>query len=219
MTGERTPMHDSAKSDDDDISLREHMQRQMDFLREGAMSRLALEREHTDERVDALQEFMDRILTEHDRRYEQRFVAQEQAVGLALARVDKEFHEHLEGVRVETHAALDAADKAIHKSEVSIEKRFDGVNEFRQQLSDQAASFMPRKESDVRMDALTEKIDANGERLNALQLQVTSRLDLTQGATTGSRLTTSNLYAAIGALGGILVIIIILANQFLNKTP
>jgi len=174
MTGERTPANN--RNTDDEISLREHMQRQLD-----------VERNHTDETLDASEEFLKRLILEHDRRYEQRFVAQEQAVMVALARVDKEFHKHIRSVREETHAALMAADKAILKSEVSIEKRFDGVNAFRQQLAEQALSFMPRKEADVRMDALTEKIDSNLDRLNALQLQLSSRLDLSQGQQTGGR--------------------------------
>lgn len=219
----------------------EAFQRQLDAILLGAQTRLNMEREHTDEMIEAtrvlfaqrvddlarrLDDRIDMHLTvsrdhieERDKRHDQRFAAQEQATSLALARVDKEFHEHLISVREETHAALDAADKAIHKSELSIEKRFDNVNEFRAQLADQASSFMPRKESDVRMDAITEKIDVNAERLNALQLQMSSRLDLTQGQATGSRITTANLYAGIAALGAILTIIIILANQFLNTTP
>lgn len=219
----------------------ESFQRQLDAILLGAQTRLNMEREHTDEMIEAtrvlfeqrVNDLAKRIderidfhlavsrdsLDERDKRHEQRFAAQELAVSLALARVDKEFHEHLVSARQETHAALDSADKAIHKQELAIEKRFDGVNEFRAQLSDQAQTFMPRKESDVRMDAITEKIDVNAERLNALQLQLSSRLDLNQGQAAGQRLTTSNLYAAVGALGGILTIIIIIATLFLNKTP
>ncbi len=42
--------------------------------------------------------------------------------------------------------ALQAAEKAVLKAETASEKRFEGVNEFRQTLSDQAANFVTRKE-------------------------------------------------------------------------
>ncbi len=180
-------------------------QRQIDVIRETGEGRIKIEREHTNEAVDATRELLINIIEERETRYEQRFAAQEQAVKLALDRVDKEFHEHIRSVREETSAALMSADKAILKSEVSIEKRFDGFNATRQQLADQASSFMPRKEADVRMDALTEKIDTNAERMNTFQLQLSSRLDLTQGQTTGGkeavqekRASNSAVYATIG---------------------
>ena len=227
MAGERTPSSQSgpngfSSSSDDEISLREHMQRQIDVFRSGAQIRIAEEREHTDEKIASTKELLEKVVAdlafrlderftvaikmttdrdiEKDKRYDQRFQAQEQAVQLALARVDKEFHEHLQSVREETSAALDAADKAINKSEVSIEKRFDAVNEFRAQLADQASSFMPRKESDVRMDAVTEKIDANANRINELQLRMTSRLDINQGQVAGGREAIMDKRTANGAV-------------------
>lgn len=110
--------------------------------------------------VDAALATHDKMLTEMDRRYEQRFHAQEGATALALARVDKEFHEHLAQVRAETHAALEAADKAIAKAESATEKRFEGVNEFRAQLADQTRTFIPRTESISRHERTAEQIEA-----------------------------------------------------------
>lgn len=40
------------------------------------------------------------------------------------------------------------AKEAVTKAEVATEKRFEGVNEFRSQLGDQARTFMPRAESE-----------------------------------------------------------------------
>jgi hypothetical protein len=57
-------------------------------------------------------------------------------------------------------AALEAAEKAVVKAEVASEKRFDAVNEFRQQLSDQAATFMPRNEAEVSLNRNAELIGA-----------------------------------------------------------
>jgi hypothetical protein len=63
--------------------------------------------------------------------------------------------------------ALAASDKAVQKAEVANEKRFDSVNEFRAQLTDQAATFMPRHEAEARWNGLAEKIDDLKERLGA----------------------------------------------------
>lgn len=55
---------------------------------------------------------------------EQRFKAQEQAVAFALA----------------------SAEKAVTKAELAAEKRFESVNEFRNQLKDQTGTFITRNE-------------------------------------------------------------------------
>jgi len=44
------------------------------------------------------------------------------------------------------NAALNAQKEAVLKSEAANEKRFEGVNEFRGQLKDQAATFITRSE-------------------------------------------------------------------------
>ena len=65
-----------------------------------------------------------KIMDERDLRYQQRFDAQTLAIKDALL----------------------AAEKAVTKAEVATERRFEGVNEFRQTLSDQAAKFITRTE-------------------------------------------------------------------------
>ena len=56
-------------------------------------------------------------------------------------------------------AALAAAEKANDKADTATEKRFEGVNEFRDQLKDQAATFITRVEVDARDRGLNSKID------------------------------------------------------------
>ena len=65
-------------------------------------------------------------------------------------------------------AALVSAEKAVTKAENASEKRFEGVNEFRKTLSDQASTFIPRGEYDTAYDALTGRVAANAERVAAL---------------------------------------------------
>jgi hypothetical protein len=87
-------------------------------------------------------------------------------------------------------AALQAQKEATTKAETAAERRFESVNEFRAQLSDQANTFMPRLEAEQR-------IAQNAEKLSALE----GRVNKTDGRATGI----SGLYAAVIAGLGILV--------------
>jgi len=87
--------------------------------------------------VDTVYAHLRAVSDERDLRYGQRFVAQEKAV----------------------EAALTSAKEAVDKAETAATRRFESVNEFRAQLADQAATFMPRLEAEQRMSQLSEKID------------------------------------------------------------
>ena len=104
--------------------------------------------------VDSLKEFVFAILVEKDMRYEQRFTAQQIALRDALVAQEKA-----------VQAALLAAQDAVNKAETAAEKRFDAVNEFRAQLADQAATLMPRQETQVLLDGLAERIDQQSKRI------------------------------------------------------
>jgi hypothetical protein len=89
------------------------------------------------------------VMNERDRLYAERDTARKTAVDAALVAQEKA-----------TSVAMAAADRANSKAELANEKRFEGVNEFRGQLSDQAATFLPRAEAAARFEALTEKVEA-----------------------------------------------------------
>jgi hypothetical protein len=103
-------------------------------------------------------------------------------------------------------AAFDASNKAIEKSETASEKRFASVNEFRQTLTDQATTFLPRQEADRVTASNAEKIQALTDRLN--------RMDA-QGE--GSKITMGKLSAMLAAGGTIISIVIVLMNQYVNS--
>lgn len=63
--------------------------------------------------------------------------------------------------------ALNAADRAVLKSEVASDKRFDSVNEFRESLNDQNRTLMPRAEAEQAMRGMAEKIDELTKRIAA----------------------------------------------------
>lgn len=87
--------------------------------------------------------------------------------------------------------------EAIRKAESATEKRFEGVNEFRHTLSDQAARFMSRDEAIARLD----RHDADITAIN-------KRLDLTQGSSSGLDKAWGYVIGAVGLAGGIIAIVI-----------
>ena len=113
------------------------------------------------------------------------FLAQQTAMKTAFDAADKA-----------VAAALESAEKAVTKAEAAAEKRFESVNEFRQQLTDQAATFVSRTEYTVNHATLNDKFDAEAkrttERISAIELRLTSRLDLSQGAGAGIRETATD---------------------------
>jgi hypothetical protein len=94
-----------------------------------------------DTKITALRELVD----ERDRRYEDRFNAVDEKTTLALS----------------------TSKEANNKSEAATEKRFDSHNEFRGQLKDQAATFMPRAEADARFKSIEEKIEDSKNKTHA----------------------------------------------------
>lgn len=89
------------------------------------------------------------------------------------AHIDQRFVDQDRAVQ----AALQAAEKAVTKAEVAAEKRFDSVNEFRATLQDQASTFMPRAEAEIRVSSLQDKVDLNTEFVNRTGGENAGRLD------------------------------------------
>lgn len=99
-------------------------------------------------------------------------------------------------------AALAAADKNIDKVALAIDKRFDGVNEFRKTLSDQTSKFITRDEYYAAHQALIDKIDG-----------VIVRIAAQEGTNKGSELTKTNVVAYLTISVAILGVIVLWANH------
>ena len=97
----------------------------------------------------SLRDFIQHVLDERNARYEQRFAAHEATLHAAIA-TQKEA----------ISAALTVAKERWEKSEASSETRFKGQNEFRLQLTDQAATFVRRTEVEQIAHALDAKVAA-----------------------------------------------------------
>jgi|KBSMisStandDraft_5_1062788.scaffolds.fasta_scaffold71001_6 hypothetical protein len=99
----------------------------------------------------------------------------------------------LEAVKEQSNAAMQAAAKAIDKAELATERRFEGVNEFRQTLSDQARTFMNREEYAIGHRALEQKVD-----------DLKARMDSGEGKSTGIGQSWGLIVGAVGIIYGVL---------------
>jgi len=85
------------------------------------------------------------LLEEMDKRYEQHFKLLKTLIG----EVDKRYQERFAAQEIATDKATSALDTRLEK-----------MNEIRQQLGDQAATFLPRVEAEQRFEALSEKLES-----------------------------------------------------------
>lgn len=143
--------------------------------------------------LETLRQHLLLLLDERAKSTDQRFTDQERAVAAALASAEKA-----------VTAALVAADRAVAKAELAADKRFDAVNEFRGQLSDQASSFLSRNEYAAQHKSLEDKVQALTDRINS-----------SQGKIEGTQLSKANLYAGLAAVATALGIVVLLANNVL----
>lgn len=184
-----------------------HLQRQLDDLRVALDARYATQIKTVETAFLAQQTAMQTAFQAADKAVVTALQAAEKAVDVKQTASDREFHEHLEQVRHENQLAFINSDKAIAaaltsqkeavaKAEASVDKRLEGMNEFRKQLGDQAATFISRKEDDARqaeaharIGSLTERIalDASrfADRIAEVENRLTSRLDLMAGQQDG----------------------------------
>lgn len=237
MPGERTA--DSTPpskkgSSDDDISLREHMQRQLDVIRATAADevghaivffnrRLDDLETHLNERYERQCAEKDKAWFDHREATKTAFDAAQEATKTAFDAANRSIsttmlttQQAIDKVEHALEERFNAQARALDKAEAAADKRFESVNEFRAQLSDQARSFMPRTEAEVRWTALHDRMEQNAQRIQALQLQLTSRLDLSQGAATGGDKAIMDKRTANGAVlalvgMGITVVLAVLA--------
>lgn len=99
-------------------------------------------------------------------------------------------------------AALQAAKEAVNKAEAANEKQFEAANNVKATFSGELARKLDRTEYNSNHKALEDKIDA-----------LTDRMNRTDGVTSGGQINMSKIYAAVGAVGVILGIIIVLKDR------
>jgi hypothetical protein len=207
-------------------TLREHLLQkladQRDALRQQILDqRDAFQQQLTDLRGAYQQQLAD--LQGSDRQHvadmremlNERYATQTKALDAAFLAQQTAMRTALEAAEKAVATALTSAEKAVAKAEVAADKRFESVNEFRQQLSDQTATFPTRNEVNTRLDAIRSDTDRNQQRIGELELRLTSRLDLTQGTAAGADFSRSeyrlNVNTVLQALAVIAAAVIVFA--------
>lgn len=88
---------------------------------------------------------------------------------LWIERMEIFYSRRFEDLDAKTTLALAAADKAVTKAEIATEKRFEGVNEFRSTLADQAARLMPREEAISKFSTFEKDISSLDKEIQKLR--------------------------------------------------
>ena len=137
------------------------------------------------------------------------FVAAQLATIIALIEAQqKQTDMRFDAMDRQVKAAFESSQRAIDKADEATEKRFEGVNEFRSALSDQATRFVTNDQ----LHALQDKLEASSQRNREDIGKLTTRMNLREGEDTGSRLTYANMAVLLGVTGGVVGTIIVLVN-------
>lgn len=122
---------------------------------------------YTKDRFNELEKRLDDRFAAQEKAVQSAFVAQQEshnvfvrATELNLDSRDKFLTALAAEREKQVITAFAAAKEAVAKAETSTERRFEGVNEFRAQLSDQASTFMPRREFEVQHGSLSQEVDS-----------------------------------------------------------
>ena len=113
-----------------------------------------------------------------------------------------------EAMKEQVDAAFAASQAAIDKADIATEKRFEGVNEFRAALSDQATRFVTQETLTALGDKLQAAIERNREDLDRLATRINTR----EGAEAGSRLTYGSMAALVAVASAVVGTIVVLTN-------
>jgi hypothetical protein len=106
--------------------------------------------------------------------------------------------------------AMAAADRAVTKAEVAVEKRFENSNEWRNTVETLQRTYLPRTEFDQARDTLSDKIAMGVKRTDDL----TKRLDDTESHKQGGADLITRLFAIIAAIAAISALFLRVASHW-----
>lgn len=132
----------AAAIDQGDTNLLNHIRQEIERIREALFNADKLELA----RIDAVADKLNHLNSAGHAQIEQRIV----------------------GVQREVTLTHQASEKAIQKAESANEKRFESVNEFRNSLSDQTASFLPREVAETQFAEMRRSIQELTDKVNKL---------------------------------------------------
>ncbi len=114
-----------------------------------------------------------------------------------LTQLRNTFEREIDNVKEVAKEALISSKEAADKALSAIDKRLEGVNEFRGQMADQQRTYIPRQEVEIMFKNISERTAKNEELL--------SRIDASKK---GSGETWAYVIGAIGLLIGIITLIV-----------
>lgn len=156
---------------EDAAALREHV-----LLQVGQIA-TAVTRAETD--VHLAQQAAERLEIERITGVKERLATEVSNLADRVTAGDLRLHEHitaqvgqiasaLEAARREADVALGANEKAIEKAEVATDKRFEAVNGLREQLAEQAGTFLPREVAEAQFAEMRRAISDLAEKVSKL---------------------------------------------------
>jgi hypothetical protein len=154
--------------------------------------------QHMQKRTDNLESLLDERYATQTKAVDAAFSAQQLAMTTALAAAER---------AVQT--ALSSAEKAVIKAEAAADKRFESVNEFRQTLSDQTATFATRESLDTQMNAMSLRL----RELTALVAANSARIDSAVAAKAGGKDAWMYLTGFIGVAVGVAGVIFAITGR------
>ena len=166
---------------------------------------LAGQRELLEQRIDALKELTDQRLIAAGDAVVAALAAAKEAVAKAEVAADKRF----ESVNEFRGQAADQAARFLTRTEYNGAHTalVDSVNGLRAQIADLSAQVVPRLETDAWRQAMTDKFETSTGR-NAEEIRILAqRLDLGQGAMTGSAEQRSERRLDVGTVLQVLAIV------------
>lgn len=145
-------------------TLEQYVETRLDLLTEAIKEHVAAQKDA----LAAVKAVLEAGQIASDLRYQQRFDAQSDALSAAFASQQTAMSTALVTAEKAVLVAQASADRAVSKAELAADKRFESVNEFRQTLTDQQQTFMPRPEVVVMVRALEERVTTHTKQIDAM---------------------------------------------------
>jgi hypothetical protein len=166
--------------------------------------------------VETLRAHITTLMDQFDKRMAERHDAAERAIKIAFdaqnTAMQAAFAAQREAVttaflsqKEAVNAALAAADRAVLKAELSTDKRFESVNEFRGTLADQQRMLMPRLEAETISKALEAKLDSITDvltdKIEQIQKTILASANVRAGVGVGWQLAVAVVVLVLALIG------------------
>lgn len=186
--------------------------------------------EHMEQRLDALNARVDREISLLRQTLQEHFAAHVREHDLARRVIDQErveIEKRLGEERTFLMHHNDLMQRAVDKAEATINERLEGMNEFRQALSEQSATLVRRDLLDTFVNALNGRIDermaavssAGAERtrttnvrIDGLETTITRRIDELREVVDLQGKKWANLEGRMYAISGLMALVIFIVT-------